>query len=1113
MWKAWQRWLAFLSLAAILVALHPVGVLPPLVGKPDWHDALPLLMQEPGSVATRDRLLRADLALGHQADALALLAGSPGALDASERRELCRLALATGQPDRAVRCLLPLRTHLSTPELATLANLALQAHDLSAACTVTTLRLARAPSDAEARRQLVALWLARSHPDRALDCFEAGKPWADAVAWNRRGAQLALWAQQPARALPHWLALYAARPDLATGKQALAALVQLQDPRATGFAVNLALASADRDVCRLASDRLARAHHAAQALRMLLWRTERLPRDASAFDDARAAALGQHHLLTAIALQRRWLAVAPTPRAWHRLGQLYAWANSPESALQAYAKALGGHPAEELAWRREALALATPLDDLTSAGHANLLRLAALAPAEPSVWRRLAAADAEAGHWNAAAAAQRRLLALAPSQAAAGRLADWLLRAHRREAAIRLASAHALPLGSLSGVVHAAADAERWPVAAQLLGKAVARDATLWPALAIAREQAGDLTRADDAWRRVGANAEIAFLLRHGARADALRKLDAMGPSADAGELRTRASLATALGRAGDRLAALRLLVRRDANDAGAWLELGNALQEAHDADSKGCFATALRLAPRDVEVLTTIAAQRFYGPDPASADPLLVRLASLKPGVAGLRVLAEWALAKHPAQALLWLRELERRAPDARSALQLGDAEAALGDAAAARESWRRAVGRPGGEAEEEARATALARLGQPQDAEALWRHLYAAYPERAEPALALVRAALARGDAAAARAPLQRARALAPTRFDTRLLVIDVLERLGHERAALTRIRALRASAPQWGDGLLREAEADARLGRFGDARDLGRQAVLARPDDTALRGWYHGLRDQSAGVVQLQTQVEQDAALQLFSTRLNGRVPLSDALQLDASLSQLDWPGDRLALGGLGVGWHGGAWQLNGTLEVPQGESPQGSVAADWRQGTASARLEAESTRWQASTRALALGLRTQRLGGGLGLGVAGWQLVADGHVGLVADQPLAGADLGASWSNDPARWAIAYGLMARHWGAAGAEAGLPDDLLLQTLQLRYVLAYGPFQLQLAPGYGLEAVSGLGAPLVEGRLAADWGPDRSVSLEGAYSPSSLAAGGSAAYQRLALRAGWYF
>ncbi|HEY9722576.1 MAG TPA: hypothetical protein V6D47_11195, partial [Oscillatoriaceae cyanobacterium] len=221
MWRPWQRWLGLLCLAALLILCVPRQGLPPMVGKPDWQEAMPLLeqqAQQPGADReVQARLIDGYRALGQNQKALTLLARTATTLGAGERRQLTRLAVATRQPEVAVKSLLPLQNELADNELSDLAQLALQARDQQSAGRAFEILLRRRPLDQAVRDQLVAVRLAEHRPDRALDCFEAGQPWADDLAWHRRAAQLADLANEPARAVPHRLAVYDASATLLNG--------------------------------------------------------------------------------------------------------------------------------------------------------------------------------------------------------------------------------------------------------------------------------------------------------------------------------------------------------------------------------------------------------------------------------------------------------------------------------------------------------------------------------------------------------------------------------------------------------------------------------------------------------------------------------------------------------------------------------------------------------------------------------------------------------------------------------------------------------------------------------------------------------------------------------
>ncbi|HEY9722431.1 MAG TPA: hypothetical protein V6D47_10470, partial [Oscillatoriaceae cyanobacterium] len=235
-----------------------------------------------------------------------------------------------------------------------------------------------------------------------------------------------------------------------------------------------------------------------------------------------------------------------------------------------------------------------------------------------------------------------------------------------------------------------------------------------------------------------------------------------------------------------------------------------------------------------------------------------------------------------------------DARNSEAQAVLRLGKPRLPLVIARVAHVPGGQAVARRGGLDVVEAQATTLEHLGHAREALALWRRLYVVQPRRLQPALAVARLALAEGDLSLASAAYWRAYALAPKALATRLLGIDYLEATGHERMALTAIRDLRRSDPQWRDGALREAQANELLGQRRPAWHLGRKALELNPNDNGLRTWYDGLREEGAATVAFKAQYEQSASLSPVAAQLLANAPLSDSVRLAAVVRHVDWPG---------------------------------------------------------------------------------------------------------------------------------------------------------------------------------------------------------------------------
>ncbi|MFN3431261.1 MAG: tetratricopeptide repeat protein, partial [Candidatus Sericytochromatia bacterium] len=217
-------------------AYEQAGRLGPAVGLLEEEAA-----KRPLTAEERARARRLALAIGDPARALALLTRPNQPAPTTELAALVDLALQAGDLATAIR--LQRRLADERPGVATLArlrDLALGAGDPAGAVAAQRRLIGIAPTRAH-RERLVELWVSAGDNAEALAAFEALGPAPGAeAAHHRRAAQLAEWAGLGARAVPHWRALYALEPELALGRKLLAALVAAKDPGALAFAGQLA---------------------------------------------------------------------------------------------------------------------------------------------------------------------------------------------------------------------------------------------------------------------------------------------------------------------------------------------------------------------------------------------------------------------------------------------------------------------------------------------------------------------------------------------------------------------------------------------------------------------------------------------------------------------------------------------------------------------------------------------------------------------------------------------------------------------------------------------------------------------------------------------------------
>jgi predicted Zn-dependent protease len=1045
---------------------------------------------------------RLALAIGQPRRALALHLGPHARRRPGELKSLVDLAVMAGDPAAALK----LQRELATARPGDLAaadrlrDLALMASDLKAAMEAQARILAAHPSPAAAER-LASLCLQVGDARAALDALERARQ--AGPAWHYRAAQLAEWGGQPARAVPHLQALYDAAPQPEIGRRLAAALTRAGDPRALDCRLALATRFAgDARLVHEAADALAAAGRGPEALELLVKVVGARPGDVAAHDALVDFALGRGLLDGAVAELGRWVARRPKDMAsLARLAEVLGWQGRAAEACAVYERlfATCRPPAAlEGRWRRAWLALAGPEVDRSPAGRANLAALVALEPQQPELRRRLARARWAAGERDAAIADQRAL----EDPADRAVLAGWLVRAGRAREGLEVleASKAALPPVVLADAAYEAARGGAWPEASLLFGRLAhhqPRDPHRWADLAASLEAQGDAGGAAEAWRqrlalggaRPADKLRYVRLLTRAAREREALAIFAAQPwqALDAQALAEGAALARSQGDRALEERALRAAIARRGTDVQARLRLIELLDRRGASAEADLQARAcLGLATQDPAALLSLASRAH-----PSAD-VIERLAALpEPSAAACTVLANAFEAQAPARAAHALDRLHHlTGGTAASWLRRGDLAQRLGQPQEAHLAWSRALELA--PTASETRAWTLDRLGRAEAALATWKAL--AKPGALAPNVAVARHYVDAGEPEAAGPFLTRALAIAPQDPAVRRLQADYLARAGRPADALAVTRTL----PRDAGVLALEAQLHHDLGQFRQAAAAADAASQANP---ALAPLLRPLRQEVATRPRAVARFEHTAGADRQDLGLEGQLLLGENTQGSVAVHQDTFGEARVRTLDLGLSQPLGAARLEGHLGLA-GQEPLGRAGVRWPHGGVSVGQE----RWAETPAAVAGNGQERAVRAEGNVQVLGLDLQADAGVGRLV---LDGAEVGTSTSAHaqvavhPGPVTLAYQYGHRGWGAAAPLVGLPASADSHGVVARYDAGWGPVRLSLAPGYALDAASGAGAPTFTGGLT--WAPtaNAEVSLTGAFAGRSFDQGLADAYR----------
>lgn len=1096
---------------------------------------------------------RAAISSGEPAKGLALVRPQLAQLPWPESAAMVRLALMAGEPATAA----DIQAHVARQRpddpavFAALRDLLLAAGRGHEAMLAQQKLMTLQPSAAGLLR-LADLQLQDGDPAKALDTRERD-PGIHDLAWHRQCGQLAEWSKQPARAVPHWQRAYELSKQTEDAKRWLTVLAA---SRSTGLLAAASLVvghhPADAEVLRAAGDLLmGRGQHAA-ALELAERLVRLQPTDAAVHERLVDVALGVERQDVAIAELQRWHGLRPQDwRTTALLAQVQMWHDDTAASQRTYGDLFAqlgtAAPADLLAHRVAWLGITPEWQDTEPGVLANMEAIVAQRPASIEIRRRLVEALQEVGDYDRALYHQR-LLAASPKAVADDRLGVvTLLRwAGRTEEAFvvceRLARAGQLPAPVARDMVAELAHAEAWPSALRLQKTLVAHGAARedWGTLSRLQERFGRLAEAATSWRRwmaLGRTDEsdrlflAQLLVRAGQRRESLRALMAEGDGASIAEVREAVTLATELGRQDLAELSLRRLLRHLPDDIGGLTGLATLLERRGDrAGAAALDARAWQAAGDDPVLGLQVMAQRGGGRKTADADRLMERLSHQpSPSTEALRLLADYYRDSRPDVAIRSLDALHARtAGDIQTWFARGELAQRLGDESGARRAWARVVeptDRPLGVDDRETRAVALQRLGRTEPMLAAWHALQNDYPTRLQPWLAEAWYHLQQGQLGLAERCLDTARRLAPNETDVRLLHAEWLQVAGRSTEALAVAAALRAEHPDLAEATFTEASLRHRLGQFRQARALGATA-LRQSSDPGVRQAYREWRGDGAPVTTVAVSHESTGLLDSFIVGADGTLLLDDHWRLNAQVGQIQYGGGAAPIyqATVGTDWRQGPFAADGKVALPvqagQAPLPLAMVGGSWRQGPWKARLSASSWRWEEANQTAAQGGRENKLGGEVS-----WEplpqvgLKLQGDVGQLS-LPSVGNGLATTVLGEATfKWAaespfyLAYQYRRRYWGTGWDSVNLPEQIQTHALALGWAAQLGDFQLDLAPGYAVDATSWQGAPMIFGNLTWEPAPDVAVTLNGGWGGRSFSVGSPETYHTLRLSGHWWF
>ncbi|MFN3430269.1 MAG: tetratricopeptide repeat protein, partial [Candidatus Sericytochromatia bacterium] len=425
----------------------------------------------------------------------------------------------------------------------------------------------------------------------------------------------------------------------------------------------------------------------------------------------------------------------------------------------------------------------------------------------------------------------------------------------------------------------------------------------------------------------------------------------------------------------------------------------------------------------------------------------------------------------------------------------------------------------------EREARAVALERLGRDEEAAEAWLALAESVPQRPTAVLALARRCLAAGDAEGATRYVERARAIAPAAFETRLLEADALMADGRAAEALPILNTLHAERPHLLFLVASRAQAHARLGEVRRAYGLAVEAQALAPADAGVAALVREFRARGASQVRLAVGEERLGAWTRTHAGLRTEAVVDDRWRLTGSLRRLDWGVAGTAQeGSVGASWQSGPWRAETHMafaaQAGAAQAPLADASLRWEAPTLGLHAGAAEARWDESTQSLLAAGRERR-----GEATAWWRPVPALSLqgGLAAGAlTLGGAPVGTSRTLSAEAMlhpiakvplTLSYGLRQRTWGQAGPAVGLPTELTAHTLALGYAAVAGPWRLEIQPGYGLVAATGRRGPTLAGTLT--WAPNTGseLRLSGGWSGANLSQGGPDGYHQVELGGHWWW
>lgn len=581
----------------------------------------------------------------------------------------------------AVRARLKHLPELRPPELVELVTQALAVQEVKTAVQAQ-LQLCRLEPTAANRQRLESLLLQSGDPAWALALLDAyPEIWQDSD-WDRLAARLATWSNAPRKALAHLKSLFDRAPDLAFGKDILARLDQAEK---LAFARKLlARFPDDAGLRRDARDLMLRDGKVDEALGLLQAQVAQQPGSEELHRVLVDLAIGNGKLAIALAELERWVAKHPEDRqAGYELARTYAWNRQPDEAFAAYRRLLAAHPREaESRWREAWLELGEGLEHVDPLWSENLEALVKAEPERRELRRQLAEAKFASGDHAGAIQALKRLAegpkASPEDRVRLARWLTWYAEPAESLAWIREADRQAaLPTDVIEQAAFLAGSAERWDDAAHFTERLVQgspQDGTLWEQLAMARERAGDLSGATQAWLKAGESpgggdyhrlSAVALLKRQDRLDEAVTVLSA--PTASLAELREWSSLAYQMKRPSEQERALRALLERAPRDGDAQEALGYLLDsQDRGAEALEVWRILVSVAPDRLSARLALGQEALRRNAPNEAAPHVEAALRLAPKAYASRLMeAEWLKAKGDGDAAGRFEALRTENPD----------------------------------------------------------------------------------------------------------------------------------------------------------------------------------------------------------------------------------------------------------------------------------------------------------------------------------------------------------------------------------------------------------------------------------------------------------------